>query len=62
MSKGRGVSGYTHTQQQLNAYAKHNSNNHAYWDNLENHANQRNPKNDEYWHGRENKKTKIKES
>lgn len=41
MSKGNGVSGYTHTQQQLDDYAnQHNPNNHAYWDNLDNHANQ----------------------
>lgn len=26
----------------------------AYWDNLDNHANQCNPNNDEYWHSREN--------
>ena len=40
MSKCRGVSGYTHTQQQLDAYAnQHNPNNHAYWDDLDNHAN-----------------------
>lgn len=55
MSKGRGVSGYTHTQQQLDSYAnQHNPNNHAYWDDLDNHANQCNPNNEEYWHSREN--------
>lgn len=55
MSKGRGVSGYTHTQQQPDAYAnQHNPNNHAYWDDLDNHTNQCNPNNDEYWHSREN--------
>ena len=44
MSKGHGVSGYTHTQKQLDDYAnQHNPNNHAYWDNLDNHANQCNP-------------------
>ena len=32
MSKGRGVSSYTHTQQQLDHYAnQHNPNNDAYW-------------------------------
>ena len=55
MSKGHGVSGHTHTQQQLNDYAnQHNPNNHAYCDNLDNHANQCNPNNDEHWHSRNN--------
>ena len=46
---GRGVSGHTHSQQQLNDYANQNNpNNHAYQDNLDNHANQCNPNNDEY--------------
>ena len=46
MSKGRGVSGYTHTQQQLNDYAnQHNPNNPAYRANRNNHANQLNPNN-----------------
>ena len=46
MSKGRGVSSYTHNRQQLNDYAnQHNPNNHAFRDNLNNHANQSNPNN-----------------
>ena len=50
MSNGRGVSGYTHTQKQLDDYAnQHNPNNPAYWANLDNHANQCNSNNDEYW-------------
>ena len=51
MSKGgHGVSGYTHTQAQLDSYAdhQHNPNNDAYQANLDNHANQCNPNNDEY--------------
>lgn len=37
MSKGHG----THTQHQLDDYAnQHNPKNHAYWDDLDNHANQ----------------------
>ena len=49
MSKSHGVSGYTHTQRQLDAYAnQHNPNNHAYWDDLDNHANQCNPNNANY--------------
>ena len=37
MSKGKGVSGYTHTRQQLNDYAnQHNPNNPAYRANQEN--------------------------
>ena len=44
MSKGHGVSSYTHTQQQLDDYAnQHNPNNDAYWDRMDNHANQCNP-------------------
>lgn len=51
---GKGVSSYTHTQEQLDNYAnQHNPNNDAYWANLDNHANQCNPNNDEYWHSRE---------
>jgi len=54
MSKGGGVSGYTHTQQQLDDYAnQHNPNNDAYHDDWDNHSNQCNPNNDEYWHSRE---------
>lgn len=50
MSKGgHGVSGYTHTKEQLDDYAnQHNPNNDAYQDNLDNHADQCNPNNDEY--------------
>ena len=49
MSKGRGVSSYTHTQQQLNHYAnQHNPNNSAYQANNNNHANQCNPNNSQY--------------
>ena len=50
MSKGsHGVSGHTHTQAQLNAYAnQHNPNNAAYHAGLDNHANQCNPNNNEY--------------
>ena len=37
MGKGHGVSGKTHTQQQLNDYAnQHNPNNPAYWADREN--------------------------
>ena len=47
MSKG--VSGYTHTQQELDHYAtQHNPNNHEYQDDLDNHADQLNPNNPEY--------------
>lgn len=55
MSKGgHGVSGYTHSQQQLDDYANQNNpNNSAYQADLDNHANQCNPNNDEYWHSRE---------
>ncbi|MBR4336215.1 MAG: hypothetical protein IKP74_07160 [Clostridia bacterium] len=54
MSKGgHGVSGYTHSQQQLDDYANQNNpNNSAYQADLDNHANQCNPNNDEYWHSR----------
>ena len=49
MSRGNGVSGYTHTQEQLDHYANQNNpNNHEYWDDLDNHANQLNPNNDLY--------------
>lgn len=47
MSKG--VSGYTHTKEQLNNYANQNNpNNPAYQANLDNHADQCNPNNDKY--------------
>lgn len=53
MSKGNGVSSYTHTQQQLDDYAnQHNPNNHAFWDALDNHADQLNPNNDAYYESR----------
>lgn len=46
---GRGVSGHTHTQTQLNNYAnQHNPNNNAHQANLNNHANQCNPNNSNY--------------
>ena len=49
MSKGRGVSGKTHTQQQFNHYAnQHNPNNSAYRANNKNHSNQCNPNNSAY--------------
>ena len=55
MSKGgHGVSGYTHTQAQLDNYAnQHNPNNEAYQAEQDNHANQCNPNNEEHWHSRE---------
>ena len=55
MSKGgHGVSGYSHSQHQLDDYAnQHNPNNSAYQAALDNHSNQCNPNNDEYWHSRE---------
>lgn len=44
-----GVSGNTHTQEELDDYSNQNNpNNGAYWDDLNNHANQCNPNNDEY--------------
>lgn len=50
MSKGNGgVSGYTHTQSQLDDYANQcNPNNDAYQANWDNHADQCNPNNEEY--------------
>lgn len=46
---GKGVSGNTHTQQQLDSYANQNNpNNDAYQADLDNHANQLNPNNDAY--------------
>ena len=42
----RGVSGYTHSKQQLNNYANQNNpNNKAYKANKDNHSNQYNPNN-----------------
>lgn len=49
MAKGNGVSGKTHTQQQLNNYANQmNPNNNAHRANNNNHANQLNPNNSNY--------------
>ena len=49
MSKGHGVSGNTHTKQQINNYAnQHNPNNPAHKANADNHSNQLNPNNDKY--------------
>jgi len=49
MSKHNGVSGKTHTQQQLNNYANQNNpNNSAYRANQNNHSNQCNPNNNNY--------------
>lgn len=57
MSKGHGVSGNTHTQQQCNSYAnQHNPNNPAYSANQNNHANQLNPNNSAYHSSRNNGK------
>ncbi|MDE6034533.1 MAG: hypothetical protein K2G36_01285 [Ruminococcus sp.] len=43
---GKGVSGNTHTQSQLNNYAnQHNPNNNAYQSDRSNHSNQCNPNN-----------------
>lgn len=49
MSKRGGVSGGTHSQDQLDDYSNQNNpNNDACQDNLDNHADQLNPNNDEY--------------
>lgn len=49
MSKGHGVSGKTHTHQQINDYAnQHNPNSVAHRANNNNHANQCNPNNSKY--------------
>lgn len=49
MSKGKGVSGNTHTQQQRNNYANQNNpNNSACRANSNNHSNQCNPNNSAY--------------
>lgn len=57
MSKhSNGVSGHTHTQQQLNHYAnQHNPNNVAYRANVNNNANQFNPNNAKYVRNAERK-------
>ncbi|MCM1143743.1 MAG: hypothetical protein NC318_08580 [Blautia sp.] len=53
---GKGVSGNTHAQQQLNNYAnQRNSNNSAYRANSNNHANQLNPDNQNYNSGKSGK-------
>lgn len=55
MSKGHGVSGNTHTQQQCNNYANQkNPNNSAYRANQNNHSNQLNPNNSAYQSSRNN--------
>lgn len=49
MGKGKGVSSYTHTQQQRNNYSNQmNPNNGANRANANNHANQMNPNNSNY--------------
>lgn len=49
MGRGKGVSGYTHSQQELDHYANQNNpNSSAYQSELDNHANQLNPNNEEY--------------
>ena len=49
MSRPNGVSGKTHTQQQLNNYSNQNNpNNAAYRANQNNHSNQCNPNNKNY--------------
>ena len=49
-----GVSGHTHSQEELDDYANQNNpNNDAYWDDLDNHANQLNPNSDEYCNSRD---------
>lgn len=49
ISKGKGVSGNTHTKGQVNHYAnQHNPNNGAYRANNNNHSNQCNPNNSNY--------------
>lgn len=49
MAKGKGVSGNTHSRQQLNNYANQNNrNNQANRANNNNHSNQLNPNNSNY--------------
>ena len=49
MGKRGGVSGNTHSQQQLDDYANQNNpNNDANQEDLDNHSDQLNPNNDEY--------------
>ena len=53
MSKGKGVSGSTHSQSQLNSYAnQHNPNNSAHRASSNNHSNQMNPNNSAYHQSR----------
>ena len=48
-----GVSGNTHSQEELDHWADlHNPNSGVYQDDLDNHANQLNDNNDEYWNSR----------
>ena len=48
-----GVSGYTHSQAQLDDYSdRNNPNNDAYWADRNNHSDQMNPNNDKYWDSR----------
>jgi hypothetical protein len=48
-----GVSGHTHSQEELDHWADlHNPTSDVNQDDLDNHANQLNPNNDEYWHSR----------
>ena len=48
------VSGYIHSQEDLDHWADlHNLNSDVYQDDLDNHADQLNPNNDEYWNSRE---------
>ncbi|MCR5308884.1 MAG: hypothetical protein K6E21_02080 [Bacilli bacterium] len=49
MSVSKGVSGKTHTKNQLDDYANQNNpNNKAYWARLNNHSNQCNPNNGKF--------------
>lgn len=49
MGKRGGVSGSTHSQQQLDDYANQNNpNNDTHQDDLDNHSDQLNPNNEEY--------------
>ncbi len=49
MGNGKGVSGTTHTQKQVDHYAnQHNSNNSAHRANANNHSNQCNPNHSSY--------------
>ncbi len=53
MSKGKDVSGNTHSRSQLNNYAnQHNTNNSAHRANNNNHSNQLNPNNNAYHQSR----------